>query len=97
MSEPESVYLTPRGLAMLRERWPSLSAAEAEYILDKTMRTGLPPIPLATMRECVNNNALAALAELRGAALAVLANGSPTPAKLLRLAKACEQSAWVDA
>ena len=55
------------------------------------------PIPLTTMRECVNNNALACLAELRGAALAVLASSSPTPDKLLRLAKACEASAWVDA
>ena len=56
-----------------------------------------PPVPVTTMRECVNANALACLAELRGAALAVLANGSPTPDKLQRLAKACEQSAWVDA
>ena len=61
------------------------------------MEPNAPPIPLATMRECVNNNALAALAELRGAALAVLASSSPSPDKLQRLAKACEQSAWVDA
>lgn len=93
----ETAYLTPKGLAMLREKFPNLSPAEAEYLLERTARLGTPPIPLATMRECIHANALACLAELRGAALAVLASSSPNPDRLTRLAKACEACAWVDA